>query len=881
EPDPPLTPGPTPARRVWGASAGTGSTVSPLPRPAGVGPGVRADPTIVLPFTPVQAFGGRLRSVFADVNGAVRAGNRAVIVTLQSARLAELFEGEGLAVAPISVVDDPPPPGSLGLVHGSLAHGWSLNVADGPLLLATDAEIFGFTKQRRAVRQRTSGREAFLAGLTVGDMVVHVEHGIARFAGLVRRRAPDTGVEREYLELRYAEGDRLFVPTEQVDRVDRYVGPSDHAPSLTRLGSGEWVRIKERVRRAVTDLAQDLLRLYAERELRPGHAFGEDTPWQQEMEAAFPYVETVDQLSALREIKGDMEQPRPMDRVVIGDVGYGKTELAVRAAFKAVMDGKQVAVLVPTTVLAQQHVQTFRDRVSGFPVRVDVLSRFRSEKEQRDVLADVVDGKVDMLIGTHRILQKDVSFRDLGLVIIDEEQRFGVAHKERLKQLRSEVDVLTLSATPIPRTLHMSLTGIRDMSTMETAPEDRLPVKTFVSEWDDHLIREAILRELDRGGQIYFVHNRVNNIELIARRLRDLVPEAELCIGHGQMPEEVLERNMLAFQRGEADILLCTTIIESGLDIPNVNTIIINQADRLGLSQLYQLRGRVGRGAHRAYAYLLYDRNHALSETAQKRLQTIFEATELGAGFQIALRDLEIRGAGNLLGSEQSGHIGAVGYELYAKMLGEAVTRMRALQRGETPPPPPPSPVTVDLPITAHIPEAFLPDLNLRLALYQRLGQIAEVAQVDDAVAEIVDRFGEPPPTLRNLLEIVRMKVYARRLGLTSVTLEENVIVLRAPRPIDHRDRLYGAFGDEVQVGSTQVRIAQRGDWRGTLLRVLERLDPEHQPPAPPKPVAEDYGTFATSTPKASANRDSADTPRWPSSNGRKRNRRTGPRRRP
>ncbi|MGE0540557.1 MAG: transcription-repair coupling factor, partial [Dehalococcoidia bacterium] len=874
-------PGPAPAGGVRGATAGTGSTVTPLPRPAGAGPGVRADPTIVLPFTPVQAFGGRLRSVFADVNGAVRAGNRAVIVTLQSARLAELFEGEGLAVAPISVVDDPPPPGSLGLVHGSLAHGWSLNVADGPLLLATDAEIFGFTKQRRAVRQRTSGREAFLAGLTVGDMVVHVEHGIARFAGLVRRRAPDTGVEREYLELRYAEGDRLFVPTEQVDRVDRYVGPSDHAPSLTRLGSGEWVRIKERVRRAVTDLAQDLLRLYAERELRPGHAFGEDTPWQQEMEAAFPYVETVDQLSALREIKGDMEQPRPMDRVVIGDVGYGKTELAVRAAFKAVMDGKQVAVLVPTTVLAQQHVQTFRDRVSGFPVRVDVLSRFRSEKEQRDVLADVVDGKVDMLIGTHRILQKDVSFRDLGLVIIDEEQRFGVAHKERLKQLRSEVDVLTLSATPIPRTLHMSLTGIRDMSTMETAPEDRLPVKTFVSEWDDHLIREAILRELDRGGQIYFVHNRVNNIELIARRLRDLVPEAELCIGHGQMPEEVLERNMLAFQRGEADILLCTTIIESGLDIPNVNTIIINQADRLGLSQLYQLRGRVGRGAHRAYAYLLYDRNHALSETAQKRLQTIFEATELGAGFQIALRDLEIRGAGNLLGSEQSGHIGAVGYELYAKMLGEAVTRMRALQRGETPPPPPPSPVTVDLPITAHIPEAFLPDLNLRLALYQRLGQIAEVAQVDDAVAEIVDRFGEPPPTLRNLLEIVRMKVYARRLGLTSVTLEENVIVLRAPRPIDHRDRLYGAFGDEVQVGSTQVRIAQRGDWRGTLLRVLERLDPEHQPPAPPKPVAEDYGTFATSTPKASANRDSADTPRWPSSNGRKRNRRTGPRRRP
>ncbi|MGH2587092.1 MAG: DEAD/DEAH box helicase, partial [Dehalococcoidia bacterium] len=538
---------------------------------------------MVLPFLPTPAFGGRLRSVFTDISAALRAGQRAVIVSQQSARLGELFEGEGLAVAPVEVVNEPPAPGSVTLIRGSLAHGWTLDLPSGALVLATDAEIFGFTKQqRRPVRPRTTGREAFLAGLTPGDLVVHVEHGIARFAGLVRRKAPDTGVEREYLELRYAESDRLFVPTEQVDRVDRYVGPGDHRPQLTRLGSGEWARTKERVRRAVSDLAQELLQLYAERELKPGHAFGEDTPWQQELEAAFPYVETPDQLTALREIKQDMEQPRPMDRVVIGDVGYGKTELAVRAAFKAVTDGKQVAVLVPTTVLAQQHVQTFGERVSGFPVRVDVLSRFRSEREQQEILGDLVDGKVDILIGTHRILQKDVRFKDLGLVVIDEEQRFGVGHKERLKQLRSEVDVLTLSATPIPRTLHMSLTGIRDMSTMETAPEERLPVKTFVSEWDDHLIREAILRELDRGGQVYVVHNRVHNIELIARRLRDLVPEAELLIGHGQMPEQMLERNMLRVQKGGADILLSTTIIESGLDIPNVNTIIINQADRLG-----------------------------------------------------------------------------------------------------------------------------------------------------------------------------------------------------------------------------------------------------------------------------------------------------------
>jgi transcription-repair coupling factor (superfamily II helicase) len=807
------------------------------------------------------------------VHAAIRAGKRAVIVSQQSARLAELFQAEGVAASPVERIEAPPPPGSVSLVHGSLAHGWSLDLGGGALVLATDAEVFGFTKQRRNVRQRMGGREAFLAALTPGDYVVHIEHGIARFAGLVRRKAPDTGVEREYLELRYAESDRLFVPTEQVDRVDRYVGPSDHTPSLTRLGSGEWVRTKERVRRAVTDLAQELLTLYAARELKPGHAFGEDTPWQQEMEAAFSYVETADQLSALGEIKRDMEQPRPMDRIVIGDVGYGKTELAIRAAFKAVMDGKQVGVLVPTTVLAQQHFQTFTERVSGFPVRVDVLSRFRSDAEQKTILADLAEGKIDVLIGTHRILQRDVVFKDLGLVIVDEEQRFGVGHKERLKHLRAEVDVLTLSATPIPRTLHMSLTGIRDMSTIETAPEERLPVKTFVTEWDERLIREAILRELDRGGQVYFVHNRVHNIELIARWLRDLVPEAELCIGHGQMPEETLEKNMLAFQRGACDVLLCTTIIESGLDIPNVNTIIINQADRLGLSQLYQLRGRVGRGAHRAYAYLLYDRNHALSETAQKRLQAIFEATELGAGFQIALRDLEIRGAGNLLGSEQSGHIGAVGYELYAKMLGEAVERMRALQRGEAPPPPTAPPVTVDLPITAHIPEAFIPDINLRLSLYQRLGETHDVAGVEDALAEIRDRFGEPPPALKNLLEIIRIKAYARRIGLTSVTLEDGVVVLRAPRPIPHRERLHGAFGEDVQVGSTQVRIAQRGDWRTTLVRVLERLDPDYAPPTPDSrsPTPEDYGSFAPSAPKPASREDDGDgrIPRWPGRDGR------------
>ncbi len=798
-----------------------------------------APQTTLLPFGPAPAFGGRLRQVMNEVTARTRAGTRVVLVTQQAARLAELFGEEGLSTAVVREVREPEPPGSLVIVQGTLRHGWQFDRPDGALLLLTDSELFGFTKQRRQPRRTTGGREAFLSELSPGDYVVHVEHGIARFAGLTRRTFD--GVEREYLELHYAEGDRLFVPADQLDRVSRYVGPADYRPQLTRLGSGDWARTKERVRRAVTDLAQELLQLYAAREVLPGHAFSPDTAWQQELEASFPYVETPDQLTALREIKADMERPRPMDRIVVGDVGYGKTELAVRAAFKAVMDGKQVAVLVPTTVLAQQHYQTFTERMSGFPVRIEVLSRFRSEREQRRIVADLAAGRIDILIGTHRILQADVRFKDLGLVIIDEEQRFGVVHKERLKELRREVDVLTLSATPIPRTLHMSLSGIRDMSTLETAPEERLPIKTFVTEFDERLVREAILRELDRGGQVYFVHNRVYNIDLVAERLRRLVPEAEIAVAHGQMPEDMLEQVMLDFQQGAYDVLVCTTIIESGLDIPNVNTIIINQADKLGLAQLYQLRGRVGRGAHRAYAYLLYDRHHALSEPAQKRLQAIFEASELGAGFQIALRDLEIRGAGNLLGAEQSGHMGAVGYELYSQMLADAVRRMRALLDGQAPPPPPPPPLTIDLPLTAHIPETYVADLNLRLAVYQRLAHLPSLEALAAYHEELRDRFGTPPPPVENLLYAVQVRLLARGAGLQSITAEEGDIVLRASGPIVHRDRLHGAFADRVQVGTAQVRLPLHPDWRGLLLQVLERLQPDWQRPQ----SAVDYGTFA------------------------------------
>jgi transcription-repair coupling factor (superfamily II helicase) len=796
-----------------------------------------------LPFGPAAAYGGRLRVLAEELAQTLRRGQQVVVVSTQSRRLSELLEDHDVYALVADTLSSPKlGTGQLTIVHGSLPHGWTVGEEGSGLTLLTDSEVFGFSKQRRAPPRRRAA-QAFASDLTPGEFVVHVEHGIAKFAGLVRKGVDDAGAEREYLELQYADGDRLFVPTEQADRVTRYIGPGEHRPSLTRLGSQEWPRAKARVRRAVQELAAELLKLYAAREVSRGHSFSPDTAWQTELEASFPYVETRDQVGVVREVKQDMESERPMDRLVCGDVGYGKTEIAVRAAFKATLDGMQVAVLVPTTVLAQQHFQTFRERLSGFPVKVEMLSRFRSEKDQRRIVSDAGSGNVDIVIGTHRLLQRDVSFKNLGLVIIDEEQRFGVAHKERLKQMRSEVDVLTLTATPIPRTLNMALSGIRDMSTIETPPEERLPIKTYVTEFDDHLVREAIMRELERGGQVYFVHNRVHNIELVARKVRDLVPEADVHIGHGQMPEDQLERVMLDFTEGKADVLVCTTIIESGLDIPNVNTIIINNADRFGLAQLYQLRGRVGRGAARAYAYLLYEKHRALSEVAQKRLQTIFEATELGAGFQIALRDLEIRGAGNLLGAEQSGQIGAVGFDLYVKLLADAVEGLKALAKGE---PPPQSsirpPVVIDLPLPAFIPESYVGDLNLRLSLYQRMAEASDPESAEEFERELRDRFGEPPAPVRGLLYIVRTRALARRAGVTSVAREEGpggrpILSLRSEEDLRARippdaQRTLVASG-AVTLGRTQVRIdlEAAGDaWRDVLTGALEAA-------AAPEPV--------------------------------------------
>ncbi len=780
-----------------------------------------------LNFASAPNYGGQLQAFLKQARQMLQGQRRLVVVSYQAARLGELLQEENIFVSPISSIEHLPSPGSLTLIQGALAAGWTV----GEVTLLTDAELFGFVKQRRMIKRHRLSRRDPLLEFSLGDYVVHIEHGIARFAGTIRMTAD--GVGRDYLVLEYAAGDRLYVPTDQADRVTHYIGPGGGPPALSRLGTQEWARIKQRVRESTRDMAEGLLALYAAREVISGFAFSPDTVWQQELEASFPYIETPDQMEAVHLVKEDMESARPMDRLVCGDVGYGKTEVALRAAFKSVTDGKQVAMLVPTTVLAQQHFTTFMQRLGAFPVNVEMLSRFRSEKEQQAILERLANGIVDICIGTHRLLQKDVAFKDLGLVIIDEEQRFGVAHKERLKQMRKEVDVLTLSATPIPRTLHMSLIGVRDMSTMETPPEERLPIKTYVAEYDEGLVREAIIRELERNGQVFFVHNRVQSIYQVAHRLRKLVPEAEIAVAHGQMPEEELERAMLDFTQGEVDVLLCTTIIESGLDIPNVNTLIVNEADKLGLAQLYQLRGRVGRGSNRAYAYFLYNKGKHLTPAAEKRLQTIFEATELGAGFRIAMKDLEIRGAGNLLGAEQSGYIAAVGFDLYSQLLTEAVEELKGKQaKGEgitidssparLPPP------AIDLPLSAYIPEDYVAELGTRLALYQRLARIRSPEEVRQMAEEFNDRFGSLPFPVDNLLYMVKLKVLGFQAGLQSISREEGQIVIRAVGEVRIDSAELRRLQERgLKVGRTQLRLDIKrlgGNWREVLEEVVKDI---------------------------------------------------------
>lgn len=774
-------------------------------------------------FNPPPVYGGRLTPFLEEAKAMVKAKGRVVVVTQEASRLAELLEEGDIAVSPVSDVAAMPPSGSITVVRGSLGGGWRIDGTGGDTVIS-DVELFGFAKKRRTVPKRFARREDLLSDLSTGDYVVHIDHGIGRFGG-VTKLGLDNG-QREYLILEYAAGDRLYVPSDQLDRVTRYIGPGGYSPSLSRLGTQEWNRAKQRVREAANELAKSLLALYSAREVAAGFAFSPDTVWQQELEASFPYVETQDQLEAVQKVKRDMEKARPMDRLVCGDVGYGKTEVAIRAAFKAVMDGMQVAVLVPTTVLADQHLTTFKERLGAFPVTVDSLSRFRSAREQQEVLQGLVNGSVDICIGTHRLLQKDVAFKNLGLVVVDEEQRFGVGHKERLKQLRREVDVLTMSATPIPRTLHMSLIGVRDMSTMETPPEERLPIKTYVGGYSERLVREAILRELERDGQVFYVHNRVQTIGAVARRLGDLVPEAKIGIGHGQMPEEALESAMLDFAEGRIDVLVCTTIIESGLDLPNANTLIVDRADRMGLTQLYQLRGRVGRGANRAYAYFLYDKGKELTDASEKRLRTIFEATELGAGFRIAMKDLEIRGAGTLLGPEQSGHMGAVGFELYCQLLSDAVTDLKAIGEPRAAHLPPST--SVDLPLPAFIPEEYVADLNARLALYLRLAKVDSLAKLKQIEGDLEDRFGPLPQQGKDLLYVVRLKLLGTAAGIQAISWEDGHAVLK----LGQGTRL-GALrpqrglSDALKVGATQLRLDTKragGDWKRLLEGLVERL---------------------------------------------------------
>ncbi|MFC1932248.1 transcription-repair coupling factor [Chloroflexota bacterium] len=779
-----------------------------------------------LSFTPAPSYAGQLPALVKKAREMLGQRQRLILVSHQASRVSELLEEEDIIAPPLTEIKQIPPFGSLILVQGLLAEGW---VMDGDTCLLTDAEIFGFIKQRRPLKKRPVPHHRLFVDITPGDYVVHVEHGIARLAGVITMSA-DNG-EKEYLVLEYAAGDKLYVPTDQIDRVSRYVGAGERPPVLSRLGTQEWTRTKQRVKESVASIARELLALYAAREVVPGFTFSLDSVWQQEFEASFPYVETPDQMEVQQQVKEDMEKAKPMDRLVCGDVGYGKTEVAIRAAFKAVMDGKQVAILVPTTVLAEQHFATFSQRLGAFPMRIEVLSRFRTAKEQQAILDNLAKGSVDICIGTHRLLQKDVVFKDLGLLIIDEEQRFGVAHKEYFKQMRREVDVLTLSATPIPRTLHMSLVGVRDMSVMETPPEERLPVKTYVAEYNERLVREAVLRELERNGQTFFVHNRVQSIAWVANKLRSLVPEARIAIAHGQMPEGDLERVMADFIQGNSDILVCSSIIQSGLDMPNVNTIIINQSDKFGLTQLYQLRGRVGRGANLAHAYFLYDKGKRLTPIAEKRLKTIFEATELGAGFGIAMKDLEIRGAGTLLGVRQSGHISAVGFNLYCQLLAQAVEEQKARQAGvakeEAKLSRLPAP-TIDLLLPAYIPEDYVYDLNTRLGLYQKLVTVERVEQIEALAQEFSDRFGSLPMEVENLLYALRIKIQAAEAGIESVTTEHGEIILRRFEGMRFdRQKLEPLARDGLKVSSLQVRLNTRRlgtQWRGVLEEVVGKV---------------------------------------------------------
>ena len=777
-------------------------------------------------FISCDRFNGRLKDVTEFLLKRANSSEECFIVSRQSSRLQDLWQDHtqflNIALTQPTFIED------------TLNDGWELQREDGSsLYLLTDGEIFGWGRPtvRHRKREQVETPETQYEIFSPEDWVVHIDHGIGRYKGLVRRALE--GIEREYLCIEYKNEDQLFVPIHQADRLTPYIGADARGPKQSRIGSAEWKKTRDRVKESLVMVAEDLLEIYAKRQLVQGYAFSKDTPWQQDLEASFPYVETPDQVRAIREVKRDMERPRPMDRLLCGDVGYGKTEVALRVAFKAVMDGKQVALLAPTTVLAQQHFDTFSQRLAAFPVKVEMLSRFRTAAEQRKILFELYTGEIDIVIGTHRLLQTDVLHKDLGLLIIDEEQRFGVAHKEYFKRLRTELDVLTLTATPIPRTLYMALTGARDISTINTPPQERLPIITHIGPYSDRIVRQAILRELDRGGQIFFVHNRVMTIEGMRQYLKKLVPEAKIDVGHGQMHEKELSEVMRRFAGGDIDILLCTTIIESGLDIPNANTLIVDRADTFGLAQLYQLRGRVGRGAQRAYAYFFRHRSKTPTPEGQERLEIIAENSQLGAGYSIAMRDLEMRGAGELLGTRQHGSIQSIGFHLYTRMLAQTVHELRQSGSLELPEGSLPRikniamPVSVELLLPVGLDLTYIPRQDLRLKLYRRIADLEDQQAVTDMIAEFQDRFGAMPEATENLFYQMRVKIMAEKAGLASVSMDDKRITLRFPNlPEDVRQRDLPELGMKTRLGKNSywIVLQENSDWKEHLLQVLYEL---------------------------------------------------------
>ncbi|MDV3129048.1 transcription-repair coupling factor [Mycobacterium sp. 21AC1] len=774
-----------------------------------------------------------VEEIFAMLRAHVATGGYAAVVTPGAGTAQRIVEqlGESDTAATMLEPGAAPSAGVVGVLKGPLHDGAVLPGAN--LVIITETDLTGNRVTASEGKKLAAKRRNVVdpLALTAGDLVVHDQHGIGRFVEMTERVVG--GARREYLVLEYASAkrgggsDRLYVPMDSLDQLSRYVG--GEAPSLSRLGGSDWANTKTKARRAVREIASELVALYAKRQAAPGHAFGPDTPWQAEMEDAFGFTETMDQMTAITEVKSDMEKPVPMDRVICGDVGYGKTEIAVRAAFKAVQDGKQVAVLVPTTLLADQHLQTFTARMAGFPVTVKGLSRFTDPTESRAVLEGMKDGSVDIVIGTHRLLQTGVTWKDLGLIVVDEEQRFGVEHKEHIKSMRTHVDVLTMSATPIPRTLEMSLAGIREMSTILTPPEERYPVLTYVGPHDDKQVAAALRRELLRDGQVFYIHNRVRTIDQAAAKVRQMVPEARVVVAHGQMNEEALERTVEGFWNREYDILVCTTIVETGLDISNANTLIVERADTFGLSQLHQLRGRVGRSRERGYAYFLYPPEVPLTETAYDRLATIAQNNDLGAGMAVAMKDLEIRGAGNVLGAEQSGHVAGVGFDLYVRLVGEAVEAYRAAADGKTiATPEEQKDVRIDLPVDANLPPDYIPSDRLRLEGYRRLASATDEAAVEAVVDELIDRYGALPEPAERLVAVARLRLLCREYGITEIgavsasTLRLSPLVLPDSAQLRLK-RLYPGAHYRATTSTVQVPIPRAGDGVGSpRIRDLE-----------------------------------------------------------